>query len=129
MPLSVLSEGAQQITLVPISFQFNGTSDPTALKGFVRSVTRSDTGLFTVNLPCGFPDIPVVCLGVPMFNTKGGAGTTGIKYELASIDATAGTIGLRLINDGTTTLVDLAANANNRAQLFIGVDRSLYGTR
>jgi hypothetical protein len=127
MPLHVLGTGAQDYIAIPMSFAPNGTDQPAATshKGYIKTALRSDTGLFQLTMPSGFPDIVNVQL-TPSFNTKGGAGTTGLKWELGDVSASAGTIDLRLMNDGTTTLVDLAAHANNRLNLTVFVSASSY---
>jgi hypothetical protein len=62
----------------------------------------------------------------PQFATNGGAGTTGIEVEIGAVSATAGTIEIRAMNQGTTTLVEIAAAAGNRLNLSVFVSRSKY---
>jgi hypothetical protein len=122
-----LQTPAIETVAIPLSWAPNGTSAPdsAAFKGYISTVARSDTGLFTVTLKSGFPDIVSVQL-TPQFNTKGGTGVTGQKWELGSISSTAGTIDLRLMNDGTTTLSDLAANANNVLHMTVFARNTSY---
>lgn len=127
-PLRTLSSGAEDLILTGFSFAPNGSTtvvDPTTFKGFVSAIVRSNTGVYQCTLPCGFPDI--ISLKVaPQHQTVGGAGTTGITYELGAVSPSAGTLTINMINTGTTTAVDLAANAANRINVTMLVSRSLY---
>ncbi len=127
-PLKTVGAGAEDYVLTGFSFAPNTAVtvlDATAFKGFVSTIVRSDTGVFTVTLPCGFPDI--VCIDVnPQHATKGGTGTAGLTYELGAVSATAGTMTINVMTAGTTTLVDVPANAATRVNVCMLVSRSVY---
>lgn len=115
------SLGKIKQTVIAGSFQPNGTSAPASVRGFA-AVNRSDTGIFQVALPgnCGFPTEGILARTLTAeFATKGGNGTAGLKVEWGSMSVTAGTFDIRLMNDGTTTLVDLSGAAGDRINFVI----------
>lgn len=99
------------------SFQPNAQSAPAAQLG-LGTVSYSSTGLFSVVLPNGMPQL----LGVqvtPQFATKGGVGTAGLKLEVGTVSVSTGTFQIRMMADGTTTLTDLAGAAGDRINYYL----------
>lgn len=86
--------------------------------GVIQSVVRSNTGVFDVTLSTTAPEFLSIQVS-KQFTTQ--LGTTGVSVEVASSSATAGTIQLRTMNTGTTTLVDIAAAAGNIIHLVAWV--------
>lgn len=112
------------VVFVPVSFQFNGVSAPLLVRGLQCQVARADTGLFTVTLPGGCPQIFAVVPGMLETGVKGAGGTAGVALESCSVSSTAGTFGLRVMTMGTTTLVDVAAASTVRANVFVAMAAS-----
>lgn len=104
-------------TVVAGSFQPNNTGVPLVQRGF-GTVTRSSAGLFSVALPNGMPELLSVQVS-PQFATKGGTGTAGLKLEVGTVSVTTGTFEIRMMTEGTTTLVDLAGAAGDRINYFL----------
>lgn len=95
--------------MIPFSYQLNGTSAPVNFQGLGCTVVRADTGLHTVTLPAGFPTTTFVYVGGMVKGTKGGGSNSGLAFE-AFGSPESGTFGIRIMNGGTTTLVDPAAS-------------------
>lgn len=113
---------ATRMVAVPLSFQLNGTSAPSNVRGLRCSVARSDTGLFTVTLPGTGPTVTAVFVGAPeVTGTKGGGSNSGIGLE-AFGTPTSGTFGVRTMTGGTTTLIDVAASATVRVNCVLFID-------
>lgn len=110
-----------EIAAIPFSFAPNGVSAISAAstKGPV-TVTRSDTGIFSVALAGGAPQI----LAITLMNES--TTKTALCVESTSVSATAGTFALRTMTVGTTTLVDIAANAGNRINGVVWVQNCSY---
>lgn len=106
--------------LLPVSFQLNGTSAPTGVQGLQCSVARSDTGLFTVTLPAGFPTTMMVLADREVTGAKGGGQNAGVAIEPAGTP-TSGTFQVRTMTMGTTTLIDVAASASVRVNCLLVV--------
>lgn len=126
--LQTIGNGAEDYIAIPLSFAPNGATtvlSTTSFKGFIKTAVRSDTGIFTVTMPCGFPEIVALDLNA-QFLTKGGAGTTGQSLELGAVSSTAGTIEIRCMNTGTTTLTEIAADAANRINVVVYASKSKY---
>lgn len=126
--LKTLGTGAEDYVAIPLSFAPNGATTvlvATSFKGFVKTAVRSDTGIYTVTMPCGFPEIVALDLNA-QFLTKGGTGTTGQSLEIGAVSATAGTIEVRCMNTGTTTLTEIAADAANRINIIVYASKSKY---
>jgi uncharacterized spore protein YtfJ len=115
-----------ETVLVPVSFQLNGTSNPTSVQGLQCSVARSDTGLHTVTLPAGFPTTMCVFADREVTGAKGGGQTAGIAIEPYG-SPTSGTFGVRVMTMGTTTLIDPAASTTVRVNCLLVV--AAAGTR
>ena len=112
--------------IIPVSFQLNGVSAPLLVQGLQCTVARSDTGLFTVTLPAGFPSTSCVITDREVSGAKGGGQTAGIQIEPYGTP-TSGTFGIRTMTQGTTTLIDVAASATVRVNCLLVV--SAAGTR
>lgn len=115
-----------ETVLIPVSFQLNGTSDPTAVQGLQCTVARSDTGLHTVTLPAGFPTTMCVFADREVTGAKGGGQNAGIAIEPSGNPA-SGTFQVRVMTMGTTTLIDPAASTTVRVNCFLVV--AAAGTR
>lgn len=111
------------VVAVPISFGLNGTSAPTTVRGLQCSVARADTGLFTVTMPGGGVQVVSVFVAKEA-GTKGANLTASWDLESCSVNATAGTFGVRTMNSGTSTLIDVAASATARVNCVVWVATS-----
>jgi hypothetical protein len=96
-------------TIIPFSFQLNGVSTPLAAQGLGVSFARSDTGLWTGTLAAGCPSTSCVFVAPWVKGAKGGGSTSGLYLEPYG-SPESGTFGIRIMNAGTTTLVDPAAS-------------------
>lgn len=112
--------------LIPVSWQLNGVSTALAVQGLQCSIARSDTGLWTVTLPAGFPTTVCVLTDREVTGAKGGGQTAGIQLEPYGTP-TSGTFGVRVMTQGTTTLIDPAASTTVRVNCLLVV--AAAGTR
>ena len=115
-----------ETVLIPVSWQLNGTSTALAQQGLQCTLARSDTGLWTVTLPAGFPTTMAVIADREVTGAKGGGQTAGIAIEPYGTP-TSGTFGVRVMTAGTTTLIDPAASTTVRVNCLLVV--SAAGTR
>ncbi len=109
------------VVFVALSFQFNGTGAPTLVRGLKCAVARADTGIFTVTMPGGAPQVVGIVPGMCETGAKGGGTNTGIALESCSVSNTAGTFGLRVMNMGTTSLIDVSLASTVRATVFVAL--------
>ncbi len=112
--------------LIPVSWQLNGVSTALLTQGLQCTIARSDTGLWTVTLPAGFPSTSCVLVDREVTGAKGGGQTAGIALE-AYGTPTSGTFGVRVMTQGTTTLIDPAASTTVRVNCLLVV--AAAGTR
>lgn len=112
--------------LIPVSWQLNGTGSALLPQGLQCSIARSDTGLWTVTLPAGFPSTSAVIVDREVTGAKGGGQNAGIAVEPYGTPA-SGTFGVRVMTNGTTTLIDPAASTTVRINCLLVV--SAAGTR
>ncbi len=115
-----------EAVLVPVSWQLNGVSTALATQGLQCTIARSDTGLWTVTLPAGFPSTSCVLADREVTGAMGGGSTAGIAIEPYGTP-TSGTFGVRVMTMGTTTLIDPAASTSVRINCLLVV--SSAGTR
>ena len=104
--------------LIPVSWQLNGVSTALAAQGLQCTIARSDTGLWTVTLPAGFPSASFVIADREVTGAKGGGQLAGIAIEPYGTP-TSGTFGVRVMTNGTTTLIDPAASTSVRVNCLI----------
>lgn len=112
--------------LLPFSFQFNGNSSPGAvtngLKGYNASITLSTTGIYTLTIPRGLPEITAACVSNQSTTQPAQALSVGLVYANTLVNSvTVCTVQIRACNLGTTTLANVAADAGNRANLMLFV--------
>lgn len=107
-----------ETVILPVSWQLNGTSTALAVQGLGCSVARSDTGLWTVTLPAAFPTAMAVFVDREVTGAKGGGSTAGIQLE-ASGSPISGTFQVRVMTQGTTTLIDPAASTTTRINCLV----------
>jgi hypothetical protein len=107
-----------ECVLIPVSWQLNGTGAALAVQGLQCSVARSDTGLWTVTLPAGFPSTSAVFADREVTGAKGGGSLAGIAIEPSGNPA-SGTFQVRVMTAGTTTLIDPAASTTVRINCLL----------
>ena len=115
-----------ECVLIPVSWQLNGVSTALLPQGLQCSIARSDTGLWTVTLPAGFPSTSAVIVGKQVIGAKGGGQTAGVDMEPYG-NPESGTFGVRIMTSGTTTLIDPAASTTTRVNCFVAA--AAAGTR
>lgn len=111
---TVGSLGKIKQTVVKFTFAPNGSSaiDQTTVKGWASSVTYVSTGLYRVNFPENFPAQVLDAAARCRFAAKDGR-----IIEVGTVSNGTSTTGahmfIRAMTVGTTTLADIAADANN----------------
>jgi hypothetical protein len=124
--LEVVKTMGIETVLVPVSWQLNGTGAALLRQGLQCTIARSDTGLWTVTLPAGFPTTMCVFADREVTGAKGGGSLAGIAIEPYGAP-TSGTFGVRVMTMGTTTLIDPAASTTVRVNCLLVV--ATAGTR
>lgn len=107
-----------EAVLIPVSWQLNGTSTALSPQGLQCTIARSDTGLWTVTLPAGFPSTSAVMVSKHVIGAKGGGQTAGVDFEVYG-SPESGTFGVRVMTMGTTTLIDPAASTTVRVNCLL----------
>ncbi len=107
------SLGRIKQTVVSGTFRPNASSAPTAVRGWCASVTYVSTGLYRVNLPENIPN----GFDPHVFAQCRFAAKDARQIEVGTVSAGTSTTGahffIRSMNVGTSTLSDIAADANN----------------
>lgn len=114
---NVTTMGIESV-LIPVSWQLNGVSTALLPQGLQCTIARSDTGLWTVTLPAGFPSTSAVLVDRQVIGAKGGGAIPGIQVEAYGTPA-SGTFGVRVMTQGTTTLIDPAASTTVRINCLL----------
>ena len=101
-------------TVVKFTFAPNGSSaiDQTSVKGWASSVSYVSTGLYRVNFPGNFP-AQVLDVGARCRFAAKDARAIEVGTVSPGTSTTPAHLFIRAMTVGTTTLEDVAANANN----------------